>query len=95
MKDNNCILAEVGDRLGMSWEEAPNSVAYSFLTNTNSEWVYMKHESSPISAGEEVTFNTVRYPYKISLSAYLDTSKNVLSIRELSRDFSCTVWKNI
>ena len=79
LKASDCVFADVGDRLGMFWEDS-TSVPYTH--DDNKKAYVMKHDSFSIAVGEQMQFGTELQPYAFPLSAYLDTSKKVLSNRE-------------
>ena len=73
LKDNNCILTDVGDRLGIFWEEKTR-VPYTFDDNKKA---YIKAKSFAIAPGEQLEFGRELDQYTLPISAYLDTSKRI------------------
>ena len=72
-------MAEAGDRLGM-YAEQYNGVAYTFAnTADETDKIYMKSGSSPVSPGEEMAFFKELQPFAMSLAAYMDTGNSTLN----------------
>ena len=74
-----CIRVQQGDRLGIYVEEAPGAAAYTFQANDPSTlYSIVQNESTPISIGDSVLFDTLAFPYKYSVAAFVDTSQYIL-----------------
>jgi hypothetical protein len=67
-----CIRVRAGDQLGLYWQEAPSPVAHIFDGEMSLNGAVLPEEAEAKSPGQNMTFDTLPLPYRISLSGYVD-----------------------
>ena len=85
----DCALVYQGDRLGLSFEEAPGAVAYSFDEADPKAFSTTLDPSTPLATNTILTFDSLVFPYDFSASAYVDTNLGAYTIDDSSHFVTC------
>ena len=71
---NDCTFVRPGDRIGLSFEATPGSVAYVFDPNAvNTDFGTSLDPTSPLELNTVVDFDPLMFPYDFSVAAFVDT----------------------
>lgn len=80
-QDYKCIRVKEDDRLGIYFDQAPGSVAYTFQSDGIQTYQYeVKNGTTRPTKGTSVLFDTLPYPYRFSAAAYIDTDVSKYSV---------------
>ena len=74
--NSDCAVVRPGDRLGLDFEELPWAIGYVFDAETVPQTLLFRvNVSEPINQFDVVEFGLLSFPYRFSVTAYIDTGK--------------------
>ena len=88
-KQMDCAVVRQGDRLGLSFEDAPGAVAYTFDASDPKAFGKIVDPTKPPELNVEIQFDTLQFPYDFSVAAYVDTDLSRYDIAEGQNLVSC------
>ena len=74
--NSDCAVVRPGDRLGLYFEELPWAIGYVFDAETLPQTLlFTVNVSEPINQFDTVEFALLSFPYRFSVTAYVDTGE--------------------
>ena len=68
-----CIRVQAGDKMGIFQESREGAVSYAFDASEPSALVYQPQEGESLNINDTIAFDTLVFPYDISVQAYIHT----------------------